>query len=465
MTVTGITDRAAQAERARLAAIVEYSLDAIIGYTLEGIITSWNGGAERVLGYPAADVIGKSLSLLLPVGAEDQWSALLAACCNPEGTTRFETTWQRQDGRSIAVDLSCALIRDEAGGVSIGAVIARDVSERRSVERALRQSEMRLVAILEQTSMGLAQTDFTGRFELVNPRFCAIVGRTARELYRMRVQDIIHPEDLHHILSTVRRLLVEHSHFDLEVRFLRPDGVAVWTSHSVTAMLDSDRRPQHLISAVLDISQQKLAMQHVELMLDELNHRVKNTLATVQAIATQTLARSPDLETFRTAFSARLLALSKTHNLLAADAWTGARLREMVASELAPYRREDDPPERVRIEGEELLLSPKHALALSMAIHELATNASKYGALSLPGGGVSVRWRVEAANPPTAADVLHLHWVEHGGPPVDEPTRRGFGTRLITEGLAFELNGQASLHYAKSGVVCDIAVPLSEAAS
>ena len=327
------------------------------------------------------------------------------------------------------------------------------------MERALRQSEVRLAAILEQTSMGLAQTDFEGRFELVNPRFCQIVGRPARELYRMRVQDLIHPDDLGKNIELVRALLVQHSHFEIEVRFVRPDGSVVWASNSVTAMLDSDGRPQHMISAVLDTTQQKLAALHVELMLDELNHRVKNALATVQAIAQQTLARAPDLAAFRVAFEARLLALSKTHNLLAADAWTGARVGDIVAGELEPFQREDHGSERVRMSGEEVLLSPKRALALSMAIHELATNASKYGALSAPQGRVSVHWTVT-----TRADRrwLHLHWSESGGPEVTAPSEQGFGTRLITEGLAFELNGDAAIEYRKSGVSCVINVPLSE---
>jgi len=460
LTFIDITDREAQeAERARLAQIVEWSKDAIIGYTFEGIITTWTGGAERILGYTAAQVVGKSMAMLLPLGAEDHWPALLAACTNPEGKQRYETTWQRHDGQAIAIDLSCSTINDESGRVSHGSAIARDVSERRAVERALRQSELRLTAILEQTSMGLAQTDFKGQFELVNPRFCAIVGRTARELYRMRVQDLIHPDDMLHVLGTARRLLVEHSHFDIEVRFLRPDGAPVWTSHSVTAMRDGDGRAQHLISAVLDITQQKLASQHVDLMLDELNHRVKNTLATVQAIAMQTVARSPDLQTFQEAFGARLLALSKTHNLLAADAWTGARLRDIVASELEPYQRTGGDERRIRIAGDDVLLSPKQALALSMAFHELATNASKYGALSSPTGRVTVQWEVSEAD---GRHALKVHWVESDGPEVTPPSRRGFGSRLITDGLAFELNGDARIEFEKTGVSCVIDVPLFE---
>jgi two-component system CheB/CheR fusion protein len=465
LTFIDITEREQQeAERARLASIVEWAKDAIIGYAPDGTITSWNAGAERVLGFRPEAMIGQSLAALLPAGQDEQFNRLVAACADPEGVPKFEATWRRGDGSTIAIDLSLSPVKDAAGSVVSGSAIARDVTERRRSERALHDSELRLAAILEQTSMGLAQTDFEGRFELVNPRFCEIVGRTARELYRLRVQDILHPDDVQQSLEMARSLLAERSHFQLDLRFVRADGGVVWTSNSVTAMLGGNRMPRHIISAVLDITKQKLASQHVDLMLDELNHRVKNTLATVQAIAMQTLSRSTSMESFRTAFGARLLALSNTHNLLAHDAWTGAQLRDIVSNELAPYLRERDGGDepRAHLSGGDVLLNPKMALALSMAIHELATNASKYGALSGPQGEVSVRWGTsEVAGEPW----LRLTWTESGGPPVETPSRRGFGTRLITEGLAFELNGEASLDYAKTGVSCVIKVPLSEAGS
>jgi two-component system CheB/CheR fusion protein len=463
LTFIDITEREEQeAERARLASIVEWSKDAIICYSPDGTIITWNAGAERVLGYPAEAALGQSLAMLLPTGYDDQLDRLLQACNNPEGVTKLETTWRRQDGTAVAIDLSCSPVKDSVGRVVSGSSIARDVTDRRRAERALRDSELRLTAILEQTSMGLAQTDLEGRFELVNPRFCEIVGRTARELYRLRVHDILHPDDLQQNVETVRALLADRNHFRIDVRFVRPDGSVVWTSNSITVMLGSTHEPRHIISAVLDITEQKLASQHLDLMLDELNHRVKNTLATVQAIAVQTLARSTSLEGFRAAFTARLLALSHTHNLLANDAWAGAQLRDIIAGELAPYLREGDAAQeaaRARLIGDDVRLSPKRALALSMAIHELATNASKYGALSSPQGEVTVRWHSDNEQ---GSPWLRLLWTETGGPPVNPPTRRGFGTRLITDGLAFELGGEATLDYLETGVSCVIHVPLTE---
>lgn len=467
-TKVDVSDREAQlAELKRLAAIVESSYDAIIGYTPDAIITTWNSGAQHTLGYPASEILGQSLASLLRPNKPEDWQHLLAACRNPHGVTAFETCWLHRNGEPRSIELTCSPITDAKGKMLYGSAIARDISERRRAERALRHSEQRLAGILEQTAMGLAQTDLDGRFQLVNPRYCAIMGRTARELYRMRVQDIIHPDDVGTVEAVFEGLRDGAPQQQIERRCVRPDGRVVWVSSSVTVMRDRHGQPQHALAAVLDITEQKRASQHVELMLDELNHRVKNTLATVQAIAQQTLAGSSSLTAFRTAFNARLLALSKTHNLLANDAWIGASLRDIVAGELAPYLQVSHGPARVHIRGENLQLSPKIALALSMTIHELATNASKYGALSGPQGEVTVRWqRCEApVGDGPCVPWLKLLWSEAGGPEVLPPVRRGFGTRLITDGVAFELNGDAVLHYEKTGVRCVIQVPLSEDAT
>jgi two-component system CheB/CheR fusion protein len=195
------------------------------------------------------------------------------------------------------------------------------------------------------------------------------------------------------------------------------------------------------------------------MMMAELNHRVKNTLATVQAIAHQTIANAADLPTFRETFLSRLLALSQTHNLLAHDAWLGAPLIGIINNELAPYRhgeaRANDA--RVCLQGDELILPPKHALALSMAVHELATNAGKYGSLSVPEGRVSVTWTTHMQG---HRPWLQLQWTETGGPEVVTPTRRGFGTRLINEGVPYELDGEVTLAFPPGGVTCTIDVPL-----
>jgi two-component system CheB/CheR fusion protein len=252
---------------------------------------------------------------------------------------------------------------------------------------------------------------------------------------------------------------------EFEMTWVRPNGEPVPLSLSYSPVWGHDGTLFAGKLIARDITERVRAARHTELMLAELNHRVKNTLATVQAIAHQTLATAPDLDTFKEGFLARLLALSHTHNLLARDAWTGAPLTGIVNNELAPYRQGSDTggnDARVQLQGEEISLQPKQALALSMALHELATNAGKYGSLSVPAGRVTVTWTTRKK---VQRQWLYLQWTESGGPAVAPPTHRGFGSRLIEEGVPYELDGEVTHEFHSSGVTCTIDVPLDEETS
>ncbi len=201
-----------------------------------------------------------------------------------------------------------------------------------------------------------------------------------------------------------------------------------------------------------DVTDRVLGDRHQKLLLDELNHRVKNTLATVQAIADQTLRTSRDPAAFQPAFEARLMALSSTHDLLTATSWRSAALRDVAQLEFRPYDGA-----RYRLEGPEVALAPAQVLALGMLFHELATNAAKHGALSSGDGRVDVTWRVGDG---AAGATLEIDWREHGGPPVTAPSRRGFGSRLIERSLQGAVGGQASLDFDRGGLRCHIALSL-----
>jgi two-component sensor histidine kinase len=202
-----------------------------------------------------------------------------------------------------------------------------------------------------------------------------------------------------------------------------------------------------------DVTDRVLGERQQKLLLDELNHRVKNTLSTVQAIASQTLRTNADPAGFRAAFESRLMALSATHNLLTATNWTSADLREVAQLEFHPYG-----PERYRLEGPSVALSPAQALALGLLFHELATNAAKYGALAHGDGQVEVVWRARRQGERTD---LEIDWKEHDGPPVIPPSRQGFGSRLIERSLQGQLGGESRLDYAPDGVRCHIRLPLA----
>jgi len=212
------------------------------------------------------------------------------------------------------------------------------------------------------------------------------------------------------------------------------------------------------LAAEREIEAREGAEERRKLLLDELNHRVKNTLATVQSIAAQSLRDAPDLETGRKTFEARLMALSQAHNLLTRDNWRGASLAELAATELAPYGSEGR-PKRVEIFGEPVWLKPDMAVALGMAFHELATNAAKHGALSGENGRVKVSWTVSHSE--DGPDRVSITWREAGGPPVRTPSRRGFGSRLIVSGLAHQLHGDVKLDFDPDGVRCSITFNLA----
>lgn len=217
-------------------------------------------------------------------------------------------------------------------------------------------------------------------------------------------------------------------------------------------IIDVDGQVAGIFVEGQDVTDAFQAQAKHQLLLDELNHRVKNTLASVQAIVAQTLRSGREPHDFAQDLQARVKALSQTHDALTASRWRGAGLRALLQTEFAPFA-----PERIVLCGDNLVLPPQSALPLGMVFHELATNAAKYGALSAEGGQVSVSWGTETG---PAGTVLTLDWSESGGPPVAEPARRGFGARLIERTLAGELNGFASLDYQVEGLRCTLRAPL-----
>jgi two-component system, chemotaxis family, CheB/CheR fusion protein len=237
----------------------------------------------------------------------------------------------------------------------------------------------------------------------------------------------------------------------------RKDGSPINVDLTVMPIRAADGTAVSVAEASRDITDRLRSYDQRSTLLRELNHRVKNTLATVQAIAVQTYQNTQTREAFQDAFDARLIALSKTHDLLTQSNWEGASLRDLVLQELSPYRT--DKPLRLTIDGQDVQLPPKAALAFSLLFHELATNAVKHGALSVPAGRIDVGWEISDGG---EQRTLLLHWVESGGPQVAKPSRRGLGSRLIERDLAYELSGEVRLDFDASGVRCTIDVPLAQ---
>jgi PAS domain S-box-containing protein len=338
--------------------------------------------------------------------------------------------------------------------VAIESVRARDAAQAELTQR--RDTEERLKFALDSGRLGSWELDVETRDYLASDICKANYGRGPDEAFGFAdLVSSVHPGDRERMTTAIEAAIRHGAPYDVEYRVRTPDGETRWVHARGRAAQTADHGGARRMAGVsLDITERKRAEERQKLLVNELNHRVKNTLVSVQSIASQTLRTTSTPEAFRNAFEGRIMALSHTHNLLTEQNWEGASLREIFDFELEAFAARD----RIAFDyNRDVQLSPKATVALGMAIHELATNALKYGALSVPGGGVQVVWALESAD---AAPVLRLTWTERDGPPVRVPTRHGFGARLLEKGLAGELSAQVDLTYASLGLICTMRLPI-----
>jgi PAS domain S-box-containing protein len=312
--------RAEQASQ-RLAAIVESSDDAIVSKDLDGVIATWNKGAERLFGYLEQEIVGKPITILIPEQHRDEENRILQRIRRGERIDHFETMRQRRDGSLVSISLTVSPITDDSGRIVGASKIARDITE------------------------------------------------------------------------------------------------------------------------------QKRREEQITLLAREADHRTKNLLAL--ALAAVHLTNGESAAELKTAIEGRLRALANAHTLLAQSRWAGANLRKLALEELAPYCAADDP--RAKIDGPDVMLEQAPAQAIALALHELTTNAVKYGALSTPAGRIGIEWRLQSGNR------LFLRWSESCGPPVKEPARKGFGTKVMTR-ICNQLNGDLRFDWREDGLVCEIVI-------
>ncbi|HET6467720.1 MAG TPA: PAS domain S-box protein [Geminicoccaceae bacterium] len=351
------------------------------------------------------------------------------------------------------------LLRDARGDIvrSIGVLI--DVTERKATEERLRESEQRY-RVLVETSPDAVCVHQDEIIILANRQAAALLGAAEPGVLVGRPAfDIVAPESLPLAQTRTRRLTVPGMRNEpTELTYRRLDGSRLFVEAASAAVLVDGRLAVQI--AFRDITERKASEERQTLLLAELSHRVKNTLAVVRSIAQQSLAGDRPLDEAREVFIRRLGALAAAHTLLTASAWRGADLRQVVAGELAPHGK------RARIAGEDLVLGPKGVLTLQLVLHELATNAAKYGALSVAEGEVEVAWEIArrpggGAGPGAGDRMLRLTWREQDGPPVRPPVRQGFGRLLIEQMAAYDLGGRARLDFCPGGIAYELEVPLA----
>ncbi|MCB5176960.1 PAS domain-containing sensor histidine kinase [Microvirga lenta] len=414
-------------------------------------LTEVNDAFLSMTGFSREEALGKTWQELTP---EEFFPPSLRAV--EEVTTRGENTpyekqYFRKDGSRWWGLFAARKVGDEI------VEFVLDITARKEAEAALRESEARFRHMADSAPALIWMSDDQGRIVFANMHYDYLFGRPASEMTGSGWRDIVHPDDLEEFEQTFLEAFQERRPIQTEVRVLDRHGAVRWLRCEGVPRLDDAHRFLGYTGCNVDITAAKVAEERRDLLINELNHRVKNTLATVQSITSQTLRTSETAAEAREAIEGRLIALSRAHDVLTRENWEGADLYEIVEQAVAPYSSQGE--DRLHLKGPEVRLPPRTALSLAMMLQELATNAVKYGALSSSAGEIRIAWEVDPAEPPQ----LQLRWEESGGPPVQAPTRRGFGTRLIERSLAQDLGGDVRIVFAPTGVVCTVAAPLAPA--
>jgi PAS domain S-box-containing protein len=320
------------------------------------------------------------------------------------------------------------------------------------------------VVAAETTRMAMVFTDATepdNPIIFANDSFLSLTGYDREEVLGKSFNFLMaHGADAE-ALTRIKAEFEGSSSSGTEVLYRRKDGSEFWSAVFISPVRDAGGDIIQYFASFADLTKHKDDEVRSRMLIDELNHRVKNTLSTVQSIIWQTLRTTTNPKTIRQSIESRLFALSRSHDLLTREKWESAGLLDIAHDALEPFGVSGGRADRILIAGENIRFPPKAALALSIAFNELATNAVKYGALSNAVGSILIGWTMQAA---PAGKRLLLNWTEKGGPQVTPPAHRGFGSRVLERGLAHELEGAVHLDYRPEGLVCTMEIPLPSGA-
>jgi PAS domain S-box-containing protein len=470
-----------------LRSLVDQAADALCLHEIDGRILDVNRLMCTTLGYTREELL--SLTVFdIDMDATRDEAVQVATHMVPGVPLTGMRRLRRKDGSSLPIELSLSLIVSGDRSLMLG--MARDITDRRRAEEAreeahrvleervrerthhlevvnrrleeeirgrlrseaaLRESEERFRTLTEQSHVLAWEADaHTWQFTYVGPQAPAVLGYAIDDWYRPGFWvDHVHPDD-RWAIEYCRQQSATAVDYDFEYRMLAADGRTVWFQDVVHVIRDQDG-PQTLRGFMIDITARKCAEEARQLLLRELDHRVKNALSTVQAVAELTLRTATSLDRFSDTFRGRIAALARMHTVIWGNKGMPLRLRDLAELSLAPFGHECG---RALIDGEEVQIPLPWAASLGLVLHELATNAVKHGALSVMSGSVRLTWRVDGGR-------LYLTWRESGGPIVTEPTHRGFGSTLIKESIPYELGGSVTLDFAPAGVQCTIKLPFT----
>ncbi len=439
--------------------LVERMQEGAATLSAEGIVLYGNRGFAQMLERSLEQVIGAPLARFVEAPEQAAIATVLRAAQSE--SVRREVNLRRADGTIVPALLSLGPLPAEAEGAALS-MIASDLSEQRRTE-AIAIAERFLRSILEQATEPIVVCDTGGRITHASRAALAlsagpVLGRSIADALRLEVpdRDGQRRSARRTLANQVARALRGRGVAGVEVRWAGPDGLRRDYLLSAGPLHDGRDLVVGCIAMLVEISERKRAEERQQVLLAELSHRVKNTLATVRSIATQTMRNARSLEAFTPMFNGRLGALAVAHGVLTHAGWGEVELGELVRGIVAPYRsgRRD----HIKFAGAPARLPPRQVVPMTLMLHELATNAAKYGALSSAAGCLRIAWTVDGAG---EARSVRLRWIESGGPRVEPPPGKGFGTALIERSMVYELDGTARIDYRPEGVRCELVFPLA----
>ncbi|MEY9755588.1 PAS domain-containing sensor histidine kinase [Bradyrhizobium yuanmingense] len=459
--VTGlrVAELAREASETRLAATYQAAKVGIAEADEHGRLLRVNDYLSEITGRSREELLGMSFS---DYTHPDDCAADLALYEQqvrgeiPSYTCRKRAL--RPDGSVRYLEIFSSSVTDSAGRFRYGVRVSHDVTEAKRLQDRIRESEQHMRDLLEALPAALYTTDANGRITFYNKTAVEMAGRTPLPGDEWCVTWKLYWPDgtpLPHDQCPMAIALREGRPVrGVEAVAERPDGTRVPFIPYPTPLFDSGGRLIGAVNMLVDITERKRAEMAQTLLIDELNHRVKNTLAMVQSLAGQTARHTSSLDDFNRTFEGRLLALSRAHDLLTERKWQDAPLQRLVEDITAAVAEDG----RIRMEGPPVALNARSALSFTMVLNELLTNATKYGALSAPDGTLLMRWSLRNAGHGT---ILDYEWVESGGPKVTPPMRRGFGTRLMERCVEADLGGEFDLAFEPGGVRCRMSMPVT----
>ena len=424
------------------AAIVKHSDAAIVSNDTDGIVLSWNRAAELMFGWTANEMIGQSLRRIIPADRQDEAERILDLIRRGESVPRIETVRLRKDGSEISIAALISPLLDGTSTVIGASKIAHDITGELPTRNALTDIETRFGLLADNISQLAWIANPAGGILWFNRRWFDYTGLTPEELQGYGWQRMLHPEHIERVNQRIAVDLASGDDWEDTFPILGKDGQFRWFLSRASPQRDAAGKIINWFGTATDITQQREAERRIELLLMEVNHRSKNLLSVVQSMARRTASTSED---FIPRLERRIAALAANQDVLVQRNWAAVPLRELIAAQLLFLEQADA---QTQVSGPDMVIQPGTAEALSMTLHELATNAEKYGAYSVPAGLVRISWDIGG----TAADAeFVLRWTESGGPKVVQNKEPGFGSRIIRDVPRGRLRGEVETEFAPQG--------------